>query len=130
MACSAVTGSACRHRHRRPPLPFPGLPPRPPERHAGYKDLEHFETPYVVKLHRVHMLAPAARMFTFSHPNRAPLLDNSRHKAVSFARDPAAGAAILHGFAGEVLCQANCDDALAPALVHPRVQIQTGSSCR
>lgn len=62
--------------------------------------LQRLETPYVVKLHRYSLLAPAARMFTFSHPNRQRVIDNSRYKAVVFERPPAAGPAVCHGFAG------------------------------
>ena len=34
----------------------------------GYEDLEHSETPYVVKMHRFSPLAETAPVFTFSHP--------------------------------------------------------------
>lgn len=34
----------------------------------GYDDLEHAETPYVVKLHRFSPLAATAAVFTFAHP--------------------------------------------------------------
>jgi protein arginine N-methyltransferase 5 len=54
------------------------LPPCCTTLHQAYNDLAHFETPYVVKLHRVAPLAPALPVFTFEHPNPAPVIDNSR----------------------------------------------------
>lgn len=64
-----------------------------------YNDLEHFETPYVVKLHRFTPLAETLPVFTFEHPNRAAAIDNSRSLGLRFGR---AGrpAALCHGFAG------------------------------
>ena len=35
---------------------------------AAYNDLAHFETPFVVKLHRYTALAPPQPVFTFTHP--------------------------------------------------------------
>lgn len=83
----------------------------------AYRDLEHCETPYVVRLHRAHALAPPQAAFTFEHPNpaadaaladaadnglanAAPAVDNSRAVALTFARAPEDGAGELHGFAG------------------------------
>ncbi|GIL73292.1 hypothetical protein Vretimale_4879 [Volvox reticuliferus] len=82
----------------------------------SYKDLEHFETPYVVRLHRHHLLAPTQPLFTFSHPNNDAPIDNSRYATVNFHRDPAAGAAVLHGFAGYFECTLYGDVLLS---IHP-----------
>ena len=66
----------------------------------AYGDLEHMETPYVVKLHRFTPLAPTQAVFTFAHPNSAaPAVDNSRATDLRFER-PGAPAAICHGLAG------------------------------
>ncbi|GLC44329.1 hypothetical protein PLESTB_000481500 [Pleodorina starrii] len=82
----------------------------------SYKDLEHFETPYVVRLHRHHLLAATQPLFTFSHPNPSEPIDNSRYASVTFTRDPAAGAAVLHGFAGYFECSLYGDVLLS---IHP-----------
>jgi protein arginine N-methyltransferase 5 len=37
----------------------------------AYKDLEHLETPYVVRPHRHALLSPPRRVFRFAHPNPA-----------------------------------------------------------
>jgi protein arginine N-methyltransferase 5 len=37
----------------------------------AYKDLEHLETPYVVRPHRHALLSPPQRVFNFVHPNPA-----------------------------------------------------------
>jgi protein arginine N-methyltransferase 5 len=101
-----------------------------PSAQQAYNDLAHFETPYVVKLHRVAPLAPALPVFTFEHPNNAPVIDNSRcvaarvtpaasasaaitradppasalralsYIALRFERGADAPGALLHGFAG------------------------------
>ena len=34
----------------------------------GYNDLEHYETPYVVKMHRFTPLSPPQPVFSFHHP--------------------------------------------------------------
>jgi hypothetical protein len=66
----------------------------------AYADLEHMETPYVVKLHRFTPLAPTQPVFSFEHPNRSPSpIDNSRSADLDFER-PGAPAALCHGFAG------------------------------
>eukprot|EP00884_Botryococcus_braunii_P016344 jgi/Botrbrau1/3393/Bobra.0337s0034.1 len=65
----------------------------------AYDDLEHFETPYVVKLHRVTPLGRAQPVFTFSHPNWEPNIDNSRSADLRFPRDDQL-AAMCHGLAG------------------------------
>lgn len=56
----------------------------------------HFETPYVVRLHNVTILAESQPVFTFEHPNPPPT-DNSRYKSLSFDVEMEAE---LHGFAG------------------------------
>lgn len=45
--------------------------------HAS-NEVKHFETPYVVKLHRVALLADALPVFRFDHPNRDACIDNNR----------------------------------------------------
>ena len=85
----------------------------------GYDDLEHAETPYVVKLHRFTPLADTAPVFTFEHPrgggedavmenggddpsSSAPLLnpqDNARYTSLRFDRS-GAPAALIHGLGG------------------------------
>ncbi|BDA41363.1 Protein arginine N-methyltransferase 5 [Coccomyxa sp. Obi] len=64
-----------------------------------YNDLEHFETPYVVKLHRFTALAETQPVFTFEHPNRAAAIDNNRAARLCFDRT-GRSAAVCHGFAG------------------------------
>lgn len=44
----------------------------------AYDDLEHFETPFVVKLYRFNTLALTQDVFTFVHPNRDAIVDNTR----------------------------------------------------
>merc|ERR1719277_1690822 len=61
-----------------------------------------FETPYVVRLHNVNILAPSQPLFTFSHPNRAEVIDNSRYGILDF-KIPVDS--LLHGFAGYFDCQ-------------------------
>ena len=65
----------------------------------AYDDLKHYETPYVVKLHRFTPLAATQQVFTFEHPNFLPQIDNSRSCTLMFERrnQPAA---VCHGFAG------------------------------
>ena len=69
----------------------------------AYKDREHFETPYVVKAHKFHALAPNQPVFTFTHPNSGTA-DNSRFQALTFAREEGAPAGFLHGFIGYFEC--------------------------
>lgn len=66
----------------------------------AYKDLAHFETPYVVKLHRHFLAAAPLPVFTFEHPNRAHTVDNSRYIEIRFQRTQDDPAATIHGFAG------------------------------
>ncbi|KMZ69194.1 hypothetical protein ZOSMA_21G00480 [Zostera marina] len=65
-----------------------------------HNDLSHFETAYVVKLHRVARLAPAQAVFTFKHPNFTPTKSNQRYKKLCFELPADTGSAIVHGFAG------------------------------
>ncbi|XP_069940750.1 protein arginine N-methyltransferase 5 isoform X1 [Cherax quadricarinatus] len=59
--------------------------------------LAHFETPYVVYLHNKKELAPSQSLFTFTHPNRARVIDNTRYKCLQFqiTEDN-----VVHGFGG------------------------------
>ncbi|KAF0925098.1 hypothetical protein E2562_015388 [Oryza meyeriana var. granulata] len=45
----------------------------------AHKDIAHFETAYVVKLHRVARLAPTQSVFTFDHPTPLPNASNQRY---------------------------------------------------
>jgi protein arginine N-methyltransferase 5 len=63
----------------------------------NYKDLAHFETPYVVKVHNAFQMAEAQPLFVFSHPTAEPNPDNERYKRLVF--DVPLGGA-LHGFVG------------------------------
>ncbi|KAF8064646.1 PRMT5 [Scenedesmus sp. PABB004] len=65
----------------------------------AYKDLEHWETPYVVKFHRYFELSPPQPVFTFTHPTPQPA-DNDRGATLTFPRPAADGPGVLHGFAG------------------------------
>lgn len=64
----------------------------------AYEDTEHYETPFVAKLHRFTPLAEPQPVFTFSHPNRHCAIDNSRHCQLTF--ESMGQPAICHGFAG------------------------------
>ncbi|KAL0679908.1 hypothetical protein Bca4012_007889 [Brassica carinata] len=66
----------------------------------AHKDLAHFETPYVVKLHSVARLAPSQPVFTFAHPNFSTKANNQRYKKLRFNLPSDAGSALVHGFAG------------------------------
>jgi len=86
----------------------------------GYDDLEHAETPYVVKLHRFTPLAETAPVFTFVHPrggggggdavmedgdgaggpsSSLNPQDNARYASLRFDRQ-GAPAALIHGLGG------------------------------
>ena len=66
----------------------------------AYKDLEHMETPYVAKLHRISHLASSLAVFSFMHPTRAEQpKNNARYANLVFKRHNAP-AALCHGFAG------------------------------
>ncbi|KAL0726587.1 hypothetical protein Bca4012_022680 [Brassica carinata] len=66
----------------------------------AHKDLAHFETAYVVKLHSVANLAPSQSVFTFTHPNFSTKANNQRYKKLRFNLPSDAGSALVHGFAG------------------------------
>ncbi|XP_042504353.1 protein arginine N-methyltransferase 1.5 [Macadamia integrifolia] len=66
----------------------------------SHKDLVHFETAYVVKLHNVARLAPSQPVFTFNHPNFSAKKSNQRYKKLRFEIPSDTGSAIVHGFAG------------------------------
>lgn len=57
----------------------------------------HFEAPYVVLLQNKFMIDDPQRLFTFSHPNRDRVTDNSRYEKLTFV---AKENAVLHGFSG------------------------------
>lgn len=65
----------------------------------AYDDIEHFETPFVVKLFKVTPLARTQPVFTFEHPNRAAVIDNARSAKLSF-QCTVPGGALCHGLAG------------------------------
>jgi protein arginine N-methyltransferase 5 len=66
----------------------------------AHKDLVHFETAYVVKLHRVARLAPSQPVFTFTHPEYSTTKDNQRYKKLQFEIPQDSGSVMVHGFAG------------------------------
>ncbi|XP_033223876.1 protein arginine N-methyltransferase 5 [Belonocnema kinseyi] len=59
--------------------------------------LTHFETPYVVHLQNKYDIAPTQPLFTFEHPNRNNIIDNSRYEMRKFSVQQNS---ILHGFSG------------------------------
>ncbi|GAB4821351.1 hypothetical protein N2152v2_008397 [Parachlorella kessleri] len=65
----------------------------------AYDDVEHFETPYVVKIFKFHALAAPQAVFTFEHPNRDLVIDNSRSRRLVFDCTPPGGT-VCHGLAG------------------------------
>ncbi|KAL1556944.1 Protein arginine N-methyltransferase 5 [Salvia divinorum] len=50
----------------------------------SHKDLVHFETAYVVKLHRVARLANTQPVFTLTHPEHSDKPSNQRYKNLQF----------------------------------------------
>ncbi|CAK7354396.1 unnamed protein product [Dovyalis caffra] len=64
------------------------------------KDLVHFETAYVVKLHNVARLTPSQPVFTFTHPDNSTKKSNQRYKRLQFEIPSDTGSAMVHGFAG------------------------------
>ncbi|EYU29151.1 hypothetical protein ABFS82_05G121400 [Erythranthe guttata] len=66
----------------------------------SHKDLVHFETPYVVKLHRVARLAPTQPVFTFTHPEFSTKASNQRYKKLRFDIQSDTGSSLIHGFGG------------------------------
>ncbi|CAK9161970.1 unnamed protein product, partial [Ilex paraguariensis] len=63
----------------------------------SHKDLVHFETAYVVKLHRVARLSPSQPVFTFTHPNYSTKKSNHRYKKLQFEISRDTGSAMVHG---------------------------------
>lgn len=61
------------------------------------ESLKEMETSYVVKIHRGRLVSAPQPVFTFTHPNRARVIDNSRYAKLKF---PIADTNIVHGFAG------------------------------
>lgn len=66
----------------------------------AHKDIAHFETAYVVKLHRVARLAPPQPVFTFTHPNHSLKASNQRYTKLQFDMPQDTGSCLVHGFAG------------------------------
>ncbi|KAL1300920.1 hypothetical protein AAHE18_18G215700 [Arachis hypogaea] len=66
----------------------------------AHKDLVHFETAYVVKIHNVARLAPTQPVFTFTHPKLSDKESNQRYKKLQFVIPNDTGSAMVHGFAG------------------------------
>ncbi|XP_057516470.1 protein arginine N-methyltransferase 1.5 isoform X2 [Amaranthus tricolor] len=66
----------------------------------AHRDMVHFETPYVVKLHKVARLAPCQPVFTFVHPNNSSNKDNDRYTRLKFEIPSDTGSVLVHGFAG------------------------------
>jgi len=56
-----------------------------------------FEMPYVVRLHNCSVLAKPKPVFTFTHPNKAEVIDNCRFLSMDFDVQEDA---LVHGFAG------------------------------
>jgi protein arginine N-methyltransferase 5 len=63
----------------------------------AHKDIAHFETAYVVKLHRVARLAPPQEVFSFSHPNFSPKATNERYTKLQFELPQDTGSCLVHG---------------------------------
>ncbi|KAF7817197.1 protein arginine N-methyltransferase 1.5 [Senna tora] len=66
----------------------------------AHKDVVHFETAYVVKLHNVARLAPSQPVFTFAHPKPSDKESNQRYVKLQFVIPNDTGSAMVHGFAG------------------------------
>ncbi|XP_021276626.1 protein arginine N-methyltransferase 1.5 [Herrania umbratica] len=66
----------------------------------SHKDIVHFETAYVVKMHSIAKLAPSKPVFTFNHPDYSTEKSNQRYKKLQFVIPRDTGSAIVHGFAG------------------------------
>jgi len=64
--------------------------------------LANFETPYVVHFQNRFELAPPQSLFTFNHPNRDKIIDNTRYAELSFT---AVADSVLHGFGGYFECK-------------------------
>ncbi|XP_012285156.1 protein arginine N-methyltransferase 5 [Orussus abietinus] len=59
--------------------------------------LAHYETPYVVHLQNKYDIAKPQSLFTFNHPNRESIIDNSRYAGRKFKVQQNS---ILHGISG------------------------------
>jgi len=80
--------------------------------------LANFETPYVVHFQNRFELAPPQSLFTFTHPNRASVIDNARYEELSFK---IISDSVLHGFGGyfECLLYKNIMISILPATHSP-----------
>ncbi|KAJ3022093.1 Protein arginine N-methyltransferase 5 [Thoreauomyces humboldtii] len=73
---------------------------------SAYKDLEHMETPYVVKFRSVHELAEPKPVWTFSHPDRVQQAElgspnfNNHNTRTSTQRFQTSTDSLLHGISG------------------------------
>jgi type II protein arginine methyltransferase len=63
----------------------------------SWKDLKHFETAYVCKLHNFYQFAESQPLFEFVHPNYTTPIDNSRYDSKVFY---AQSSSVLHGLIG------------------------------
>lgn len=64
----------------------------------GMREIKHFETPYVVKVHNAYQMAESQKVFTFDHPTdpeHPP--DNTRELGLTFECKTGGR---LHGFVG------------------------------
>lgn len=61
------------------------------------ESLREMETAYVVKIHRGKLVSATQPVFSFAHPNRAALIDNSRYTKLQFHMTETN---MVHGFAG------------------------------
>nr|CAD7587186.1 unnamed protein product [Timema genevievae] len=59
--------------------------------------IHQYETPYVVYLNNKFQLSSPQSLFTFNHPNKAAIIDNSRYKCLNFK---VCQKSVLHGFSG------------------------------
>ncbi|KAK9097651.1 hypothetical protein Syun_024696 [Stephania yunnanensis] len=66
----------------------------------SHKDIVHFETAYVVKLHSVARLCPSQPVFTFTHPDHSTKKSNQRYRKLRFEIPSDTGSVMVHGFAG------------------------------
>ncbi|TPX59935.1 hypothetical protein PhCBS80983_g02169 [Powellomyces hirtus] len=73
---------------------------------SSYKDLEHMETPYVVKFRAVHELAEPKAVWRFDHPDRKVVMDlgspnfNNHNTRYSTQRFQTKTDSMMHGVAG------------------------------
>ncbi|KAH0535353.1 protein arginine N-methyltransferase 5 [Cotesia glomerata] len=59
--------------------------------------LAHFETLYVVYLHNKYQIDKEQPLFTFNHPNKDEVINNSRYEKKTFTAEQNS---VLHGFVG------------------------------